>query len=199
MVQLQDCILEHLHHHTFFNMLFDKISKAHRAWVLSCSTPRANVWLRTQPIFLTFQLSSPIFFHHTSYLTWITPSLNCMHPLMCVHTSHRPYGYLPLMLCVHDNKRIGTHDAIHDPFATIMRDINFHVGRKQLYALPSTTFNSSHQGVNIVFTKNDIPTCWSNVNKFISLILHNNLLPIMHLKQRNRVIATNTPLINSSP
>jgi hypothetical protein len=31
MVQLQDSILEHLHHHTFFKMFFDEIFEAHRA------------------------------------------------------------------------------------------------------------------------------------------------------------------------
>ncbi len=39
------------------------------------------------------------FLHNTSYMTWTTPSLNCRHPFMCVHTSHQPYGYPPLMLC----------------------------------------------------------------------------------------------------
>jgi hypothetical protein len=31
MVHIQDSILEHLHHHTLFNMLFDGIFEAHRA------------------------------------------------------------------------------------------------------------------------------------------------------------------------
>ncbi len=37
--------------------------------------------------------------HNTSCATWITPSLNCKHPLMCVHTSHWPYGYPSFTLC----------------------------------------------------------------------------------------------------
>jgi hypothetical protein len=36
MVWLQDSISECLHHHTLFNMLFDRISEAHCAWILSC-------------------------------------------------------------------------------------------------------------------------------------------------------------------
>ncbi len=63
-----------------------------------------------------------------------------------------------LLRCAHDNEHIGTHDAIHDPFATIMRDANFHVGQKQLHTFPSTTFNSFHQQINIVLTKNGIRT-----------------------------------------
>jgi hypothetical protein len=38
------------------------------------------------------------FFHNTLYTTWVTPSFNCKHPLLCVHTSHWPYGYPLLML-----------------------------------------------------------------------------------------------------
>ncbi len=42
MVQLQDCISKHLHHHIIFNMLFDGIYEAHHAQTLSCSGPRAS-------------------------------------------------------------------------------------------------------------------------------------------------------------
>jgi hypothetical protein len=54
MVQLQDSILEHLHDHTFSNMLFDGIFEAHCAQNLSCSSPRAGIWLIARLIFLTF-------------------------------------------------------------------------------------------------------------------------------------------------
>jgi len=76
---------------------------------------------------------------------------------MCVHTSHRPYG-IHLLCCAHGNERTRTHDAIHDTFAAITWDANFHVGWKQLHAFPSTTFNFSYWQVEIVLTKNDIHT-----------------------------------------
>jgi hypothetical protein len=63
-----------------------------------------------------------------------------------------------LLRCVHDNKRIGTHDAIHDTFATITRNASFHMGREQLHVLSSTTFNSSRRQINIVLTKDGIHT-----------------------------------------
>jgi hypothetical protein len=40
----------------------------------------------------------PNFFHNALNVIWTTPSLNCEYPLMCVHTSHRPYGYPPLTM-----------------------------------------------------------------------------------------------------
>jgi len=41
----------------------------------------------------------PNFVHSVSYTTWTTPLFYCKYPSMCVHTSHRPIGYPPLMLC----------------------------------------------------------------------------------------------------
>jgi hypothetical protein len=58
----------------------------------------------------------------------------------------------------HSNEHIKTHDAIHDTFAAIVRDVNFHMGQEQLHALPLTTFNSSHRQINIMPTKNGICT-----------------------------------------
>ncbi len=60
--------------------------------------------------------------------------------------------------CVHGNEHIKTHDAIHDTFVIIEWDANFHVGRKQLYVFPSTTFNSFRQWIDIVLTKDGIHT-----------------------------------------
>jgi len=58
-------------------------------------------------------------------------------------------------LCyAHGNKHIGTHDVIR----TIMWDVNFLMGQIQLHVLPSTTFNSSHQRIDIVLTKYGIQT-----------------------------------------
>jgi hypothetical protein len=54
---------------------------------------------------------------------------------MGIHLSHYAHG----------NEHTKTHDAIHDTFATIVRDVGFHKGQKQLHALRSTTFNSFHR------------------------------------------------------
>jgi hypothetical protein len=63
-----------------------------------------------------------------------------------------------LLHCVHGNERTKTHDVICDTFAAIAQNVNFHMWQEQLHALPSTTFNSSHQWINIVFTKDGIRT-----------------------------------------
>jgi hypothetical protein len=47
MVHLQNSISEHLHHHAFFNMLFDEIFEAHFAQILSCSSLGVCVWFIT--------------------------------------------------------------------------------------------------------------------------------------------------------
>ncbi len=61
-----------------------------------------------------------------------------------------------LLCCIRGNKCMETHDAICNTFVTIVRDAGFHMGWKQLHALPSTTFKLSHWQVNILFTKDDI-------------------------------------------
>jgi len=61
-----------------------------------------------------------------------------------------------LLCCIRGNKCMETHDAVCNTFATIVWDAGFHMGWKQLHALPSTTFKFSHWQVNIVFTKADI-------------------------------------------
>jgi len=58
----------------------------------------------------------------------------CTHPIdaSCVLLLH----------CTHGNERIGTHDVVRDTFVAIARDVDFHVGREQLHAFPSTTLHS---------------------------------------------------------
>jgi hypothetical protein len=63
-----------------------------------------------------------------------------------------------LLRCAQGNECIEIRDAIHDTFATITQDVGFHMGQQQLHALPSTTFNSFRQRVDIVFTKDVIHT-----------------------------------------
>jgi len=61
-----------------------------------------------------------------------------------------------LLHCAYGNKWTGTYDAIHNTFTAITQDVNFHMRQKQLHAFPSITFNSFHQQVDIVFTKDNI-------------------------------------------
>ncbi len=63
-----------------------------------------------------------------------------------------------LLCCAHSKEHTKTHDAIHDTFVAIMRDVDFHMGQKQLHEVFSTTFNSSRQRVDIVFIKGGICT-----------------------------------------
>jgi hypothetical protein len=66
-----------------------------------------------------------------------------------------PMG-IHLLNCVHGSEHIGSHDAICDTFVTIVSNVGFHVGWEQSHALPSTTFNSFCQWVDIVLTKDGI-------------------------------------------
>jgi hypothetical protein len=85
------------------------------------------------------------------------------HPLIvgipwCMCTHPIDYMGVHLLRCTHDNEHTWTHDAICNTFVTIAWDDDFHVGHKQLHVIPSTTFNSFCQWINVVFTKYGIRT-----------------------------------------
>ncbi len=157
MVQFQDSISDHLHHHTFSKMFFNKISKTHHVRILSCSNLRVSIWLITQPVFQAFQLSSPSFF--TTFRTRLgLPHLSIANIPRCMCTHPINATSVHLLRCTQGNEHMNTHDVIHGTFVVIAKDGDFHVGWKQLHTLPSTTFHSFHQQVGIVLTKDGICT-----------------------------------------
>jgi hypothetical protein len=86
MVQFQDSISEHLHHHTHFNMFFDQKSEAHHVRILSCSGPKASIWLTTQPIYPTFWLFPQIY--SMTFCMWFGlshPSIVGILRCVCTH------------------------------------------------------------------------------------------------------------------
>jgi hypothetical protein len=157
MVQLQNSILECLHYHTFSDMLSNMIFETHHVQILLCFGLGAIAWFTTQLIFPTFRLSSLVF--STTLWMWLgLPNLSivCIPWCVCTHPIG-PIG-VHLLCCTHGNRHMGTHDAIHDTFASIVGNVNFHVRWKRLHVFPSTMFNSSCQWVKIVLTKDDIHT-----------------------------------------
>jgi hypothetical protein len=121
-------------------------------------------------------INFPDFFHNISNMTWTAPSLNCKYPLMCVHTSHQPYGYPPLH-CAHDNKHIRTHGAVCDTFVAIVRGVWLSHGArtttcaffKHLQFLPLISQYCAHQRWHLHFSR---CCCRPKMNGFIPLILH---------------------------
>jgi len=155
MVQFQDSILEHLHHHTFSNMFFDRLFEIHCVRILSCSGLEVGIWLIIWLAFLTFQLSSPSF----SIVLWMWLGLS--HPSIisichCMYTHPINAIGVHLLCHAHGNEYMGTHDVVCDTFVAIAQDVGFHVGWKQLHTLPSTMFHSSHWRVDIVLTKMEL-------------------------------------------
>jgi hypothetical protein len=130
MVQFHDSILEHLHHHTHSSMLFDKIFETHCAQILSCFGPEACAWLTTWLASPTFRLFSLSF--STTFQTWFglshlsivgIPQCVCTHPINATSVYLLHY----LLHSTHSNERTCIYDAtIHNTFATIAWDANFH-------------------------------------------------------------------------
>ncbi len=103
MVRFQNSISEHLHHHTLFSMLFDRIFEAHCAQILSCFGPRAGVWLTIWPIFLGFWLTSLVF--STMFWIWFKlPHSSIVGIFWCVYTHPIDLINIHLLRCVHGNE-----------------------------------------------------------------------------------------------
>jgi hypothetical protein len=85
MVQLQESILKHLHHHIFSSMFYDGTFEAHCARILSCYGLGASTWLTPQLVFPFFQLSSLIF-STTCCMRLILPHPSIANILQCVYT-----------------------------------------------------------------------------------------------------------------
>jgi hypothetical protein len=100
MVHFQDSILEHLHHHTLFNMFSDGRLEAHCARTLSCFEPWGEHLAYNSTNFPNLLIIFPIFFHSVLDTAQTITSFNCRPPPMWVHISHRPYGYPPFTLCL---------------------------------------------------------------------------------------------------
>ncbi len=133
-------------------MVFNGTFETHCVRILSCASPRAGTWVIVQQVFPTFRLFSSKF--STKLHTWLgLPHPSIIGILQCVCTHPINLMGIHLLLCAHGNEHTGTHDAICNTFVAITWDVGFHVGREQLHAFPSTTFNYSHWRVDIVFTK----------------------------------------------
>jgi hypothetical protein len=195
MVWLQNSILKHLHHHTLSNMFFNKIFETHHVHIFSCYGLGANIWFTTWLVFLTFQLSSLIFC--TMFHMWFElphPSIvGIFH--VCAHIPLTLWVSTSYMLFM-ANKHMGTHDAVRNTFAVIVRDVGFHVGWEQLHALPSIMFNSTcHCRIDIVLNQRWHPHfnqhyhCPPNASRFTSLILCNSRIcsPWQNSSQRKEL------------
>jgi hypothetical protein len=113
MVQFQHSILEHLHHHTFFNMFFDRIFEAHCVRILSCFGPRTDVLFTTRLVFLAFRLFSPIF--SMAFCTWLgLPHLSIVRIPWCVCTHPIDPMGVHFLCYFHSNEHIGTHHLCQD-------------------------------------------------------------------------------------
>ncbi len=84
-----------------------------------------------------------------------------------------PMG-IHFLCCAYGIKHMKTHDEVHNTFVAIAWNVNFPMGWKQLHVFPSTMFNSSHQQVNIVLTKDEFLTL---VDVVITNPMNVNLFP----------------------
>jgi hypothetical protein len=134
---------------------------------------RVGTWLIIWPIFLTFQLSSLIFFNNILYVTWTTPSFNCKYPsMLCTHPinlmgipftlpswqwTHWSPWWSSQHLCQHCTKcwlPHGTKTITCAYFNHIqfILPTNWHCAHQRWHSHPKLKFSSSTQCEQIYFT-----------------------------------------------
>jgi hypothetical protein len=138
------------------------------------------LWLSTNSTnFPSFSIIFPSFLHNTLYAIWTTPSLNCKHPSMCVHTSHQPYGYAPFTLCswqqMHWNPWCNLQHLCHHCtrywFPRGMRTITC-IFFNHIQLLSSTNWHCAYQRWHSHLSWHC--HCWPNASGFTSPILRNS-------------------------
>jgi hypothetical protein len=139
-------------------------------------------------------------------MIWTTPSLNYRYPSMLVHTSIDPMG-IHFLCCIHGNKCTwkpmmqfatpllplcgmlastwGKNNYMHFFQTCLIPPIDkLTLCSPKMAFAPKLTLSSPTQQKQIYF---------------LNLVPPKDLLLSLWLKPKNKTIATNTPLINSSP
>jgi hypothetical protein len=202
-VWLQNPIFKHLHHHAISNMFTHDIFETHCAQILSCFGLGASTLLIIQLIFPTFFIIFPIF--STMFQTWLGlhhPSIASIFWSMCTHIID-PMG-IHLLGCAHSNEHTRTHNAVHNNFAAIMRNVGFLVGTKTttcasfnyIQFFSPTIQHCAHQRWHLRF--NQCCHYQPNMGKSTFPNLHKYLLSLMWFKSKKGTIVNETPLMNSS-
>ncbi len=148
--------------------------------------------------FPSLSIIFPNFLDNASDVIHIITSFNCKIPLMCVHTSHRPYGYPSLML----HSWQWTHG---DPWWSLWHFCR-HCARcwlpcgmrittctslSHFQFLPLTNWHCIHQRWNL-----HLNWCchnWPNVCSSTSLILHNSRIWLWYNSSLRNELSQLTP------
>jgi hypothetical protein len=130
-------------------MIFDMIFEAHHVQILWCFGLGVGTWIIAWSVFPAFWLFSPLF--STKFL----PCPSITNIPQCMHTSHQPYGYPPLILGSWKQSH-GKPWCNSQHFCCHYAKCWFPCGMITFTCTSFNMFNSFHQRVDIVFFKNKI-------------------------------------------
>jgi len=135
----------------------------------SCVGPSVGAWLFAHLAIPCFHLPSDVF----SFVLWTR--LGLPHPLV-LNLTHYIYDQLldpmgiHLLHYVHGGERVISHDVIWDVFASIVKNVRFHILQKQTHVLMLPSLQSSCWQVDIILLVDDVHTLVDVV--IINLIPH---------------------------
>jgi hypothetical protein len=127
---------QRVHNHSFFNVILDLSSNCHHVWfqLKSCVGPSLGAWHFVHLIILFFRMA----FNILSLTLHI--KLGLLHHIIhgfswCICGQAIDVIWMHLLCCIHGGNHTGTHDVVWDSFASIVRDVRFHVLHKQTHVL----------------------------------------------------------------
>jgi hypothetical protein len=110
-----------------------------------------GVWLVTRPIILFFHMPLDVF------SIALRIRLGLSHPLVlgvshCIFSQPLNPTRIHHFCCAHG----GEGTALHDVFATIVKNARFHVSQEQTHVLPPLTLQFSHCQVDVLLLINGV-------------------------------------------
>jgi len=126
----------------FFQYLFNMSFDSHQARLRSCARSNSKTLLCAHPVIPCFHLPSNIF------PSMLDIKLGLPHPLVlgpthCIFSQLlNPMG-IHFFCCAHGGEKITSYDVIRDVFASIVKNVGFHVLREQTHILPFSSLQSS--------------------------------------------------------
>jgi len=165
--------------------------------------PKGECLIYKMTNFPRLSISFSNLFHNTLNMIWTTPSLNCRYLLKCVHTSYQPYGHPPLTLCswqwAHKNPWCNSwHLCCHYAGCWFPHGVRTTTcaSFKHIQFLSSTNQHCVHQRWHFSWHYH----CRPNTSDLLrQSCATQGFASLMQFKPKNKIITTDTPLINSSP
>jgi hypothetical protein len=128
----KESISKNVHDHSFSNIILELSLNCHWVQLRSYATLGLGFWFSAYPIIPSFKMAFDIL------SLALCTRLNLPHPIVhnfsqCICSQPIDSTRIHLLCCDHWEECVVAHDIIWDSFASIVRDVRFHVLHEQTH------------------------------------------------------------------